>query len=199
MSPEFRIVSYLLFVTSLFLLPDPRFYGAIFVILCLLMCLIPFRTIMSGWLPITIFLIFTFISNALYSPGRIIFSAGPLVLTDKGIMLAGIRTMRVILMIGGVKLLMAKTKTDDMVRAMANLLSPFERLGLPVHDFFHVMGLTLKCFPVLKDVITRHYLDKIKDATSESALGKAKMMAYFLMPLFSESIHNPERFFPEMK
>lgn len=141
------------------------------------------------------FLSFTFISNALYHSGRIIYVVGPLMLTMEGFQLAVLRTLRIVLMIGGVKLLMAKTETGQVVKAMANLLGPFEKTGLPVKDFFHIMGLTLKCFPVLKDIITRHYTDNIKKAEAPGILGKARLMAQFMLPLFLDSIRSPELFF----
>lgn len=197
MSPEFRIVSYLLFVFSLFLLPDLAFYAGLLVVLSLCLTTVPFRTLKAGWIPISMFLTFTFISNAVYHSGRIIFTAGPVMITHEGLHLAALRTLRVLLMIGGVKFLMAKTKTDQVVRAMANLLKPFERLGLPVKDFFHTMGLTLKCFPILKDAIARHYTEHIQKGEARSVLSKARLMALFMLPLFVESIHSPDLFFRE--
>jgi len=143
------------------------------------------------------FLTFTFISNALYHSGRIIYAAGPVMITQEGLHLAALRTLRVLLMIGGVKFLMARTKTDHVVRAMANLLKPFEKLGVPVKDFFHTMGLTLKCFPILKDAIARHYTENIQKGGAQSILSKARLMALFMLPLFVESIHSPELFFME--
>jgi len=100
-------------------------------------------------------------------------------------------------MIGGVKFLMAKTSTDQIVAAMANLLRPFEKLGLPVKDFFHTMGLTLKCFPILKAAITHHYTENIQKGSVQGTLNKARLIAQFMLPLFVESIHSPELFFLE--
>jgi energy-coupling factor transport system permease protein len=161
------------------------------------MITVPFRTLKAGWIPIIMFLTFTFISNALYYSGRIIYAAGPVMITQEGLHLAALRTLRVLLMIGGVKFLMARTKTDHVVRAMANLLKPFEKLGVPVKDFFHTMGLTLKCFPILKDAIARHYTENIQKGGAQSILSKARLMALFMLPLFVESIHSPELFFME--
>ncbi len=143
------------------------------------------------------FLTFTFVSNALYHSGRIIYAVGPVMITQEGIHLAALRTIRVLLMIGGVKFLMAKTSTDHIVAAMANLLRPFENLGLPVKDFFHTMGLTLKCFPILKDSIARHYTENIQGGSVQGTLNRARLMAQFMLPLFVESIHSPELFFLE--
>jgi len=143
------------------------------------------------------FLTFTFISNVFYHSGRIIYAAGTVMITQEGLHIAVLRTLRVLLMIGGVKFLMARTKTDHIVRAMANLLKPFEKLGMPVNDFFHTMGLTLKCFPILKDAIACHYTENIQKGEAQSILSKARLMALFMLPLFVESIHSPALFFRE--
>lgn len=197
MSAEFRIVLYLQLVLLLFLLPDLGFYTGLFVLMSLCLITVPFRTLKAGWVPISMFLIFTFISNALYHTGKIIFSAGPVIITQDGLHLAVLRSMRIILMIGGVKFLMARTHIDDVVNALSNLLRPLERTGLPVKDFFHTAGLTLKCFPILKDTIADHYAEHIKKGVSKGMLSKAMLLAQFILPLFVESIHSPELFFPE--
>lgn len=197
MSPEFRIVSYLFFIISLFLLPDLSFYAGLLLILLLCLLSVPFKTLKAGWIPISMFLTFTFVSNAIHHSGRIIFSVGPVLLTQEGLNLAAMRTLRVFLMIGGVKFLMAKTGTDQLVRAMANLLGPFERFGLPVKDFFQTVGFTLKCFPILKDAIARHYKKSIQKDEDQNILGKARLIALFMLPLFVESINSPEHFFLE--
>ena len=195
MPPELRIVSYLLFVISLFLLPVLKYYLILCLILALLLSRVPFRRLKAGWIPIGIFLVFTFLSNAVNHPGRIIFAAGPLLVSSEGLSQASVRTLRVILMVGGVKFLMATTRTDDILRAMSRLLSPFEKTGIPVRDFFYTMGLTMKCFPILQDTIVKYYHENIRIGTKKRMWEKAKLIALFLLPLFVESINSPEQFF----
>jgi energy-coupling factor transporter transmembrane protein EcfT len=179
------------------LLPDLAFYAGLLMVLILCLMTVPSRTLKAGSLPIIMFLAFTFASNLFYHSGRIIYAAGSVMITQEGLHLAMVRTLRVLLMIGGVKFLMARTKTDLVVRAMANLLKPFEKFGMPVKDFFHTMGLTVKCFPILKDAIARHYTEEVQRDGAQSILGKARRMALFMLPLFVESIHSPDLFFRE--
>jgi len=143
------------------------------------------------------FLLFTFLSNVLNQHGRILYSAGPVLITHEGLMLASIRSTRILLMIGGVKYLMATTRTDDLIHALARLLGPCEKAGIPVKDFFHAMGLTLKCFPILQDSITAQYRKNNAEVSTGSIWNKVRMLATFLLPLFVESIRCPERFFEE--
>lgn len=197
MSPEFRIVSYLLFVLFLFLFPDLTAYAVLLAALSFCLMTVPFRALKAGWLPIIMFLTFTSVSNALHHSGRIIFVVGSVMLTQEGLHLAALRTLRVLLMIGGVKFLLAKTTSDQVVRAMATLLKPFQKIGVPVEDFFHTVGLTMKCFPILKDSIAHHYRENIRNGETQGMLSKAKLMARFMLPLFVESIRSPELFFAD--
>jgi energy-coupling factor transport system permease protein len=193
--PELRIVSYIFFVSSLFLLPVLKYYLALCLILALLLLRVPYKRLKSGWVPISMFLVFTFLSNAVNHPGRIIFAAGPLLVSSEGLNLAAVRTLRVMLMVGGVKFLMATTRTDDIIQAMSRLLKPFEKAGVPVKDFFHTMGLTMKCFPILQDTIAKYYHEHIRSGTRKSMWEKSKLIALFLLPLFIQSINSPEQFF----
>jgi energy-coupling factor transport system permease protein len=169
----------------------------LFILLCLCLSRIPFRLLKSGWIPISIFLLFTFFSNVFNQQGRILYTAGSVLITQEGLQLAGIRTVRILLMICGVKFLMATTSTDTIIHAMARLLGPIEKAGVPVRDFFHTMGLTLKCFPILQDSITAQFRKKSTGDNSGTMWNKARKLAMLLLPLFVESIRSPELFFRE--
>ena len=152
---------------------------------------------MSGWIPISIFLIFTFTGNALFQQGRIIFNAGPVVLTEEGLSIASMRTMRLFFMITGAKILTATTKIELLIAACGNLLKPLELLRVPVREFFSIMLLTAKSLPALKNEIIGTYREQIKDAGITGFWNRAKMISLFLMPLFVKTIQSPERFFKE--
>jgi energy-coupling factor transport system permease protein len=195
LTSEIKIVLYVVFAVSLFVFKSLTIYAVIGVGLLLLFLRVPFRRLKSGWVPISIFLVFTFLSNALNAHGKILFSWGSLVMTDEGLMLASIRTLRVFYMIGGVKVLMASSGTDDVIRAMGRLLGPFERVGLPVKDFFHTMTLTVQCFPRLKDMAVKEYETNVKNADIKGFRQRARVVSSFLLPMFVESIRSPEMFF----
>jgi len=193
--PELRILSYLFFVLSLFFSPDPTYYIILFFLLFICLSRFPFRLLKAGWIPISIFLFFTFISNVFNHQGRILYSVGPVLITPEGLLLACMRSARIFLMIGGVKFLMATTSHNALIQAMARLLGPFEKAGVPVKDFFHTMGLTLQCFPVLQDTIIAQYRKNGSDVSTGTIGNKTRMLALFLLPLFVESIRSPEAFF----
>lgn len=151
----------------------------------------------AGWIPISIFLFFTFISNAVNQHGRILYIAGPVLITYEGLFLACMRSARILLMIGGVKFLMATTSHASIINAMARLFAPFERVGIPVKDFFHIMALTLQCFPLLQDTITAQYRLKLSEVNNGTIWNKTRLLAMFLLPLFVDTIRSPEVFFKQ--
>lgn len=138
---------------------------------------------------------FTFVSNVLAQHGKILFSTGPVVITEEGLNIAALRTLRVLFMIFGAKVLIATSKTEEIVHGLRRLLGPFEKTGLPVKEFFYMMGLTLKCFPVLKNMLYENYREHIISAKVEGIWNRAKAVSMFLLPMFIESMQSPEKFF----
>jgi len=193
--PELKILLYVTFIIALFVAQDLRVYLAAGVVLGLLFTRLPLKTLKSGWLPISIFLLFTFFSNVLGRQGRIVLSFGPVILTDEGVHIAVLRTLRVFFMIGGAKVLMSSMKTEEIVNALGRIFGPFEKFGVPVSDFFHTMGLTLKCFPVLKDMASAAYRENVKTSDLRGFRARARLLATFLLPLFLKSLQSPEAFF----
>ncbi len=195
MKPEAKISLYIVFVIALFLLKSLPAYLAVFCLLCLLSMKVPFRRLKAGWVPITLFLLFTFVSNVVSRPGRIVWAAGPVVVTDLGIYIAAVRTLRILFMIMGVKIMMASSRPEEIVGALGRIFRPFERLGLPVQEFFYTMGLTIQCFPALKDMAADTYREKVKAAKATGFRDRAAVVSSFLLPMFVKSIRTPEIFF----
>ncbi|MBI5641451.1 MAG: energy-coupling factor transporter transmembrane protein EcfT [Nitrospirae bacterium] len=197
MIPEIRIVLYVCFVISLFLISNIWAYAFLFVVLCLLSMKVPFSRLKSGWVPISLFLFFTFISNLLNRHGRILFEVWAFNITDEGLHIASIRTLRVLFMIMGAKIFLSLTKTEDIVSALGNLLRPLEKIGIPVKDFVHMMGLTLQCFPGLKKMTSDAYGKNVTGKNIEGFWNKVRVISLFLLPLFVRSVQTPEIFFAE--
>ncbi len=195
MKPEAKISLYIVFVISVYMLKDLGVYLAVFCVLCLLSLRVPFRRLKAGWAPITVFLLFTFLSNVVGRPGRIVWQGGPFVFTGLGIRIASVRTLRILFMIMGVKIMMASSRPEEIVGALGRIFRPFERIGLPVQDFFHTMGLTIQCFPALKNMATETYREKVKASPVKGFREKAGAISSFLLPMFVKSIRTPEIFF----
>lgn len=197
MSPEIKIILYIVFIGCLLLIKDVTFYLFIFVAISIFLFRIPFKFLKSGWIPISLFLLFTFISNILFQHGRILYSAGPLFITEEGLNIAVIRTMRVFFMIAGARIITATTQIESLIGAFGKILKPLERLGIPVVEFFSTMGLTMKSLPKLKDQIAANYREKVKEGNIKGFWNRAKVVSMFLVPLMIKSIQSPEIFFEQ--
>jgi energy-coupling factor transport system permease protein len=197
MSPEIKIITYLFFIISLFFVRDLNVYLLVFIPFFILLIKIPFKTLKSGWVPISLLLTFTFISNMFYQQGRILFSSDLFVITQEGIHTAAVRTMRVFFMIMGVKILMHATKTEILIGALRKLLKPLERLKIPVEEFFQIMELSMKSLPVIKEQTVCLYKDKMNKEERKGYLERARTVSALLIPMFVKSIQVPDKIFQE--
>ena len=194
---ELKIILYGVFVTSLFFIANPVFYSIMFAVIFLLLFMIPLRILKKGWIPISIFLTFTFFSNLLFRHGKVIFTAGPLIFTAEGLTDASVKTARILFMIAGAKLLTGTTSVESLTRALGSLLKPLQHAGIPVNEFLSTMGLTIKSLPVLKEQFLSMYRERLQQGNIRGFRYRAKIMSAFLLPLFVKSIQAPEQFFEE--
>jgi energy-coupling factor transport system permease protein len=190
------ICCYVFFVVTLFLVRDIYVHvltGAAILFVSLLK--LPPNKLKSGLLPIFLFLLFTFAGNLFFHPGRIIFSHGFFTVTDEGLSLAGARTLRVFSMIFAAKLLTGTLSFDRLLLSFEGLMKPLEKIGIPVADFFSIMGLTLKSFPALMMYLLKKYREDMTNSGNPGIAGRMRHMAAFLMPVFVKSMRSPEEFF----
>jgi energy-coupling factor transport system permease protein len=194
--PYLIIFLYVLLVITLFLIQDIVLHGIIaLTIFCIAVIVLPLKRVKGGLVPITLFLLFTFAGNLFFQPGRILYGNDLLSVTDEGLLMAGIRTLRILSMILAAKILTGILSMDEMIHSLETVLKPLERIGLPVKDFFYVMGLTLKAFPLLMNHLVKTYREEIKDHENHGFRGRMRHMVSFLLPVFVESIRSPETFF----
>ncbi len=199
MPPGVKLLIYSCFAAGLFLIRDvgPQLVIATCVLIALLF--VPFRRVRGGFLPIMLFLGFTFVSNLFHQSGRVMYVFGSMVATYEGLRLAAVRTLRVFDMIYAAKILTAVTPLEEMIDSLRRIFQPLERVGLPVHDFFSAMALTLRAFPVLKQRLQENYRANIEGKGAARFDERVKLAVSFLIPLFVESMRNPEKFFEHDK
>jgi len=197
--PELKIILYVIFVAGLFFLDNPVFYWIIFAVICLLLFTIPMKILKKGWIPISLFLTFTFFSNLLFRHGKVLCTAGPLVVTSEGLTDASVKTIRILFMIAGAKLMTGTTSVESLARAFGRLLKPLQHAGIPVNEFISTMGLTLKSLPVIREQFLTMYRVRMQQGTIRGFRNRARVVSAFLMPLFVKSIQTPEQFFEKKK
>lgn len=195
MSAGAILLAYCLFTVSLFLIGNLTAHLVISGLLACALPLLPRQRLRGGLLPIALFLLFTFLSNLFSSSGRVLFSLGSLLVTDEGLRLAGVRTLRVFDLIFAAKVLASLARLEELLAALGRFFRPLERLGAPVHEFFLVLTLTLQCFPALTRRLSDAYRERVRGRSAVAFSEKVRLTAAFLVPLFVESMRTPEKFF----
>jgi len=140
----------------------------------------------------------TFLFNALFMPGRILFEIGPLTVTQEGVHTATLRTLRVFLLIAGAKLLTLVAGLDEMITAMGRLFSPLEKLGVPIQEFFGIMSLAIRALPVIRKRIAEEYGRQLANAVQKTIMQRIRIVFRFLLPLLVEGIRDPRMIFDEL-
>lgn len=192
---EIKISAYLFFVVTLFIMQNMLFYALVSAVIALLFVRIPAESLKRGWIPALLLLLFTFFSNVFFSYGTVVFSAGPVLITDEGLRIASFRTVRIFFMLAGAKILTASLPLAEIIKAFSNMLKPLEKTGLPVYDFFSTMGLTLKCLPALKDYLAEHYKKNTDSEKNNGFLAKARITSALILPMLIQGMNTPEIFF----
>ena len=194
--PYLIIFLYVLFVITLFFIQGIVFHSiTALTVVCSAVIVLPLKRVRGGIVPITLFLLFTFAGNLFFQPGRILYGNDLLSVTDEGLLMAAIRTLRILSMIFAAKILTGILSMDEMIHSLEAVLKPLERIGLPVKDFFCVMGLTLKAFPVLMNHLVKTYREEITNQDNHGFRRRMRHIVSFLLPVFVESIRSPEAFF----
>ena len=198
MSPGIHLLLYSSFAVLIFLAGSIQLHLIIAACVTIALIFVPFKKVKSGFVPIFFFLGFTFISNLFYQSGRVIAVMGPVTLTDEGLRIASTRTLRIFDMVYAAKILTFITPLEEMLNSLNKILCPLERIGLPVREFFSAMALTLQCFPVLKQKMYERYSENSKQHRSPNTISDfrsaAVLLASSLIPLFVESMAEPEKF-----
>lgn len=158
---------------------------------------LPRKKLFAGWIPVLTLLIYTFASNILGGQGRIIAQSGPLFITDQALASACIRTARFFYMVTGVKIIISTVSPDELIVGLRTLCRPLDIVGIRLHDFFHVLGLTIQCFPLLQRKIAAQHLEARRNTEIRGFWGRARMITALLVPLIRESMNHPEEFFEQ--
>ncbi|MDP3297186.1 MAG: energy-coupling factor transporter transmembrane component T [Thermodesulfovibrionia bacterium] len=186
-SPAAKIFLYILLIITVFLTNSFKVYLGILILVSFFAFSLPVSVLTRGLVPITLFILFIFISNALFQTGRVVYEIFGFTLTEDGIKNGGHLALRLFILIFGAKILTAITTTDDLVRGMTSLLGPIGRWS-PVKDFVSTMSLSIRFLPIIYDEAQTFYRDTFKNSTEKTFLDKIRLSASLLSTLFERSV-----------
>ena len=189
LDPRVKIIMTFVFIISLFLIESFSTYllVAVFLALAIKISKVPIKFVIKGLRPILMIIIITFVINLLMTPGKIIFQAGFIKITEEGLKQAGFMAIRLTLLIMGTSLLTLTTSPIILTDGIESLLKPFKRFGLPAHELAMMMTIALRFIPTLMEEtekIMKAQKSRGADFESGNIMSRAKNLVPLLVPLF---------------
>ena len=189
LDPRVKIIAAVLYIIELFIVKDFSGFLVCAVALGSVVAIsrVPLRFIMRGLKPIILILLFTFVLNIFMVDGRILFTIGPLKVTDAGVYTAAFMAIRLILLIIGASLLTLTTTPISLTDGIERLLSPLALIGLPNHEIAMMMSIALRFIPTLleeTDKIMKAQQARGADFESGNIIARARSLIPILVPLF---------------
>ncbi len=189
LDPRTKIVGTLLFISSIFLAEKAAAYMVIlaFTLLVVIISGIPLRTIFRSFRPLWIILVFTLGIHIFSTPGLVLYTWGPLTITQEGLRQGIFMSSRLLFLIVISSLLTFTTSPIVLTDGIERLLSPFRRIGFPAHELAMMMTIALRFIPTLleeTDRIMKAQMARGADFSSGSIVRRAQNMIPLLIPLF---------------
>lgn len=189
LDPRVKLIGTFAFLISLFLGNGIFAYAAATVFLAVVIKLskVPFKMIMKGLKAIIIILLITVSFNLFLTEGEILFQLGFLKLTKEGISVAFFMGLRLIYLVLGASLMTLTTTPNDLTDGLESVLSPLNKIKVPVHEISMMMSIALRFIPILMeetDRIMKAQKARGADFDSGNIIQKAKAMVPLLVPLF---------------
>ena len=198
MDPRSKLLAAFILVFIIFLANNWVSYGLIVLVavIAIFLSQVPFRFILKGIRPILFIIILTFILNAFFTrSGQSLFGYGWFELTTGGLQQAAFISIRLLTIVLSTTLLTLTTTPIDITDGLENLLSPFKKLRLPVHEFALMMSISLRFIPTLveeTDKIMKAQTARGVEFSSGSLLKRVKAIIPILVPLFISAFKRAE-------
>ena len=163
---------------------------------CCAVSRIPLRVQLEALAPLLFLLIFPLVFNVLFiQTGEVLFKAEPLLVTTDGIYRAVFMTVRLFLLFSTAVLLTLTTSSIALCDAVANMLAPFERFGVPAFEIAMMASIALRFLPILAETyehIRRAHLARGSALGQGSPLARLRALVPVLVALFAQSFRLAE-------
>ena len=187
LDPRTKLILVIVFIAALF--QANGWVGYILVTLVTLSCVyisqIPFKSIFKGLKPMLLIIALTGIINLFYTDGTPIRPGW--IVTYEGIERAVQMILRIALLIGGTFLLTYTTSPMELTDGLEKLLSPLNKIKVPVHELTLMMSMALRFIPTLieeTDKIMSAQKARGADFETGGLVQRAKALLPVLVPLF---------------
>lgn len=189
LDPRVKLGTTILFIISLFIFDG--FWGylvaALFLAFVIRMSKVPFKFMVKGMKSIVFLLSITVIFNLFLTPGEPIAHIWKLTITQEGLRLAILLSIRLGFLIIGSSVMTLTTTPNQLTDGLEKMLRPLNKIKVPVHEIAMMMSIALRFIPILMeetDKIMKAQLARCADFDSGNLIKKAKSLVPLLVPLF---------------
>jgi len=189
LDPRVKLGTTILFIISLFVFDGVGGYvtAALFLALVIRLSGVPFRFMIKGMKSIVFLLSITVIFNLFLTPGEPILHLWKLTVTQEGVRLAVLLSIRLGFLIIGSSVMTLTTTPNQLTDGLEKMLKPLNKVKVPVHEIAMMMSIALRFIPILMeetDKIMKAQLARCADFESGNLIKKAKSLVPLLVPLF---------------
>ena len=185
-----KIIATYIYVISLFVMDSFTAYAFVLLALATVikMSKVPVSFMLRGIKSIFVIIFFTAFLNAFATKeGTMLFSFGFITVTTKGLYMAGVMCLRLILLIVGSSIMTLTTTPIQLTDGIEYLLKPFRKIGVPSHEIAMMMTIALRFIPTLleeTDNIMKAQQARGADFETGGLKQKAQSLVPVLVPLF---------------
>lgn len=198
MDPRVKFTLMVVFMVSVFLAPAPWGLLPVAALVAAMVAFsnVPLKVIWRACKPLWFFVIFTAIINIfLVQTGEVAFHIGPFAIHSTALVQSVYMAFRIFaLMMAGVMFSLV-TSPISITDGLERMLSPFERLGMPVHELAMMYTIAIRFVPTLFDE-ANHIM------TAQAARGaslddgrlvdRVRFFVPILVPLFASALRHAE-------
>ena len=191
LDPRYKIISMILYIAAIFTASSYLSFALIALTTVIIVALsrLNVKIILKGLKPVIFIVAFTVIANILWTTGeKPLFEFWIIKVYPEGIVYALLMALRIMCLIVSTFVLLTYTTSPmALTDAIERLLSPFKKIGLPVHEFSMMMTIALRFIPTLieeTEKIINAQKARGADFESGNLINKAKAMVPILIPLF---------------
>ena len=190
LDPRTKLLLLVVYIVALFLAKSWVSYGLMLLLLVLVVKVstIPPKSILKGMKPLVMILVFTGVLNLFFTQeGETLISFWGLAITTGGLERAFFMVVRILMLISGTFLLTYTTSPISLTDGLESLLSPLNKIKVPVHELSMMMCIALRFIPTLieeTDKIMCAQKARGADFENGSLVERAKAMLPILVPLF---------------
>lgn len=198
MDPRVKLTVMFVFMVSVFLAPAP--WGllpvAAMVVAMVGFSKVPLKIVWQACKPLWFFVVFTAIVNIfLVQTGEVAFYIGPFAIHSTALVQSVYMAFRIFaLMMAGVMFSLT-TSPISITDGLERILSPFERLGMPVHELAMMYTIAIRFVPTLFDE-ANHIMtaQAARGASMDDGrlIDRVRFFVPILVPLFASALRHAE-------